>query len=267
MHSRTSPLPRFSPDAKKKKSRQTAAGVEWLGQGSSDNLGDEPSELGSNLRAVDFDNHEVRAVSAGFGHTCVLLDDDSTRCFGLASAGQLGQENSLSIGAKQGQMGTALAVTELFVVTLRAGFEGLSLSEDSQSILQVQHGGLVGLICDDGFDTAAAQVACRDLGMAGGITLSVNAHNGTIPADNVRCTGDEVSLRDCRFSGWHLHDCTPQEAAGTDFWVGSSFVAALFTASSFFPASCVIRGDTQARMSVNTPWNTMYSWLLSHLKQ
>ena len=148
-------------------------------------------------------------------------------------------------------MGAALAVTELFVVTLRAGFEGLSLSEDSQSILQVQHGGLVGLICDDGFDTAVAQVACRDLGMAGGVALSVNAHTGTILADNVQCTGGEVSLRDCRFSGWHLHDCTPQEAAGTDFWVGGSFVAALFTVPSFFSASCVVRGDTQARQTAD----------------
>ncbi|CAE7752530.1 HERC4 [Symbiodinium sp. CCMP2456] len=51
-----------------------------LGQGNTQNLGDEPSEMGSNLRAVDFGNLEVRDVSAGTHHTCVLLDDDSTRC-------------------------------------------------------------------------------------------------------------------------------------------------------------------------------------------
>ena len=44
------------------------------------NLGDEPSEMGSNLPAVGLGNLEVRDVSAGYGHTCVLLDDDSTRC-------------------------------------------------------------------------------------------------------------------------------------------------------------------------------------------
>ncbi|CAE7805594.1 unnamed protein product [Symbiodinium sp. CCMP2592] len=185
-----------------------------LGQGTSENLGDEPSELGSNLHAVDFGNHEVRAVSAGYAHTCVLLDDDSTRCFGFGAYGSLGQGSSLSIGATQGQMGAALAVTELFVVTLGTGLEGLSLSGDSQSILQVQHEGVVGLICDDGFDSTVAQVACRDLGMAGGVALTANVHTGIILADNVRCTGAEVSLRDCSFRGWHLHDCTQQEAAG-----------------------------------------------------
>ena len=35
--------------------------------------------MGSKLRAVGLGNLEVRDVSVGYGHTCVLLDDDSTR--------------------------------------------------------------------------------------------------------------------------------------------------------------------------------------------
>ncbi|CAE7420769.1 rngB [Symbiodinium microadriaticum] len=84
----------------------------------------------------------------------------------------------------------------------------------------MQHDASVGLVCDDGFNDRAAQVACRDLGMAGGRTLSLTMWGdmgaGAILADNIRCTGTEVSLRDCIFRGWHLHDCIPQEAAGLE---------------------------------------------------
>ena len=51
-----------------------------LGQGNTESLGDEPGEMGDNLQNIGLGNHEVLDVIAGFGHTCVLLDDDSTRC-------------------------------------------------------------------------------------------------------------------------------------------------------------------------------------------
>ncbi|CAE6963162.1 unnamed protein product, partial [Symbiodinium sp. CCMP2592] len=49
-----------------------------LGQGNLESLGDEPYEMGSNLRAVGLGNREVRDVGTGVGHTCVLLSDDTT---------------------------------------------------------------------------------------------------------------------------------------------------------------------------------------------
>eukprot|EP00439_Symbiodinium_sp_Y106_P023598 s3671_g2.t2 len=191
-----------------------------LGQGNTENLGDEPSEMGSALRAVDVGLHGVRDVACGGYHTCVLLDDDSIRCWGANDAGQLGLGNTVNVGDLQGQMGAALVPTELFVVLLGAGdgLEGLSLLPGaSTGLLQLSHNGSLGLVCDDGFDQAAAQVACRDLGMAGGEAFSEDAGAdgaGTIMADNIKCTGQEVSLRDCRFRGWHVHDCSVREAAG-----------------------------------------------------
>ena len=183
-----------------------------LGQGSTETLGDEPWEMGNALRSVNLANRRVLDLSLGFAHTCVLLDDDSTRCWGSNSVGDLGIGTTTNVGAIAGQMGTALLATELFPVMPGAELEGFILTGDGS--LHVQYNGSLGLVCDDGFDEAAARIACRDLGMAGGVAFSSPVETGDIFADNVRCLGSEVSLRQCRFRGWHLHDCTPQEAVG-----------------------------------------------------
>ncbi|CAE7203790.1 rngB, partial [Symbiodinium sp. CCMP2456] len=231
-----------------------------LGQGNTEDLGDEPSEMGSNLRAVGLGNLEVRDVSAGYGHTCVLLDDDSTRCWGDGSAGQLGIGSARSVGSVAGELGVALVPAELFPMTVGAGLQGVSvlaLTADhgfARGLLQMQHDASVGLVCDDGFNDRVAQVACRDLGMAGGRTLSLTMWGGVgagaIVADNMRCTGTEVSLRDCVFRGWHLHDCTPQEAAGleceSDAW------------SEYTPA-----GSPAGRQDASMVWDseTQSAWM------
>ena len=183
-----------------------------LGQGSTENLGDEPSEMGNALRSVNLADRRVLDLSAGFAFTCVLLDDDSTRCWGANANAELGIGTRTNVGSIPGQMGTALLSTELFFVMPGTGLEGLILTDGGS--LRIQHNGSLGLVCDDGFDEAAARIACRDLGMAGGVAFSSPEETGEIFADNVRCLGSEVGLRQCRFRGWHLHDCTPQEAVG-----------------------------------------------------
>ena len=183
-----------------------------LGQGSTENLGDEPSEMGNALRSVNLADRRVLDLSAGFAFTCVLLDDDSTRCWGANANAELGIGTRTNVGSIPGQMGTALLSTELFFVMPGTGLEGLILTDGGS--LRIQHNGSLGLVCDDGFDEAAARIACRDLGMAGGVAFSSPEETGEIFADNVRCLGSEVGLRQCRFRGWHLHDCTSQEAVG-----------------------------------------------------
>lgn len=82
-----------------------------------------------------------------------------------------------------------------------------------------------GLVCDDKFSIRDADVICRELGFKMG-AADISTHtqirtiNGTQPLtlpilmDEVECTGNETSLKDCPFNGWGVHDCGPEEVAG-----------------------------------------------------
>ncbi|CAE7241672.1 UVR8 [Symbiodinium sp. CCMP2592] len=196
-----------------------------LGQGNIENLGDEPAEMGDALLPVNLNNLAVRQVTPGWSHTCVYLEDDTVRCFGSNTEGQLGIGSNVGVGTAQGEMGAALVPAEVFHVTPGYELEDLRLgSGGSEGWLQLQYNGSYGLVCDDSFSDATAQVVCRDLGMAGGRALFRDPVSdlssdkvlleGTILADRVACDGTEVSLRDCSFRGWSIHGCTPREAAG-----------------------------------------------------
>lgn len=49
-------------------------------QGHTDNLGDEPGEMGNNLTAVDIGS-SAKAVAAGCYFTCALTEDGSVMCW------------------------------------------------------------------------------------------------------------------------------------------------------------------------------------------
>ena len=67
-----------------------------LGQGDMFNRGDGPNEMGANLLKVDLGTaglgiaHTAKKISVGISHTCVILDDNTTKCWGLNGDGQLG---------------------------------------------------------------------------------------------------------------------------------------------------------------------------------
>ncbi|KAL1459424.1 hypothetical protein WDU94_011406 [Cyamophila willieti] len=95
-----------------------------------------------------------------------------------------------------------------------------------------------GLVCDDKFGIKDADVICRELGYKMGaaetytFTQALPSNvSKTLPIlmDEVECTGNETSLRECDFNGWGIHDCGPEEVAGiicsmpgmkckTNFW-------------------------------------------------
>ena len=50
----------------------------------------QPGQMGDNLPAYDLGDHDAVAVEAGDGSSCVLLDDQTLRCWGFAGEGIMG---------------------------------------------------------------------------------------------------------------------------------------------------------------------------------
>jgi cysteine-rich repeat protein len=85
-----------------------------LGQGTSDDRGDDAGEMGDNLKAVDLGpSHTARAIGAGNFHACALLDDNTVKCWGYNAYGQLGLGHTHSIGDQPGELGAALPAVPL----------------------------------------------------------------------------------------------------------------------------------------------------------
>ena len=80
-----------------------------LGQGNTSRLGDDSSEMGNNLPAIDLGSGKnARAISAGYRHTCAVLDNASLKCWGKNDSGQLGLGHTINRGDVSNQMGDNL---------------------------------------------------------------------------------------------------------------------------------------------------------------
>ncbi|XP_070612726.1 neurotrypsin isoform X2 [Erythrolamprus reginae] len=84
--------------------------------------------------------------------------------------------------------------------------------------VEVYHTGQWGTICDDQWDDADAEVVCRQLGFGGVAKSWSQAHfgegSGPVLLDEVRCTGNELSIEQCLKSSWQEHNCGHKEDAG-----------------------------------------------------
>lgn len=80
-----------------------------LGLGSTYNIGDGPNELGNNLPSVSMGGaYLAQDITAGYEHTCVVLDNREVRCWGRGELGQLGHFQLQNISAR-GQTSTSIA--------------------------------------------------------------------------------------------------------------------------------------------------------------
>ncbi|XP_046570927.1 scavenger receptor cysteine-rich type 1 protein M130-like isoform X2 [Haliotis rubra] len=85
--------------------------------------------------------------------------------------------------------------------------------------LEVYYNGTWGTVCDDGFDTDEAKVACRQLGLyKSGVTpraiQEFGFGGGRIWLDDLSCSGTESSLASCSHGKWGVHDCQHIEDVG-----------------------------------------------------
>lgn len=73
------------------------------------------SGMGTNLPGVSLGtNRFPKVIGLGYWHTCVILDDDSLKCWGSNSYGQLGLGvNKATVGGRVGEMGDNLPAVDL----------------------------------------------------------------------------------------------------------------------------------------------------------
>lgn len=75
-----------------------------LGQDSNLQKGSSPGDMAA-LTAINLGTNKTAvSVAAGTYHTCAILNDGSLKCWGLNDSGQLGQDNTASIGKTPGDM-------------------------------------------------------------------------------------------------------------------------------------------------------------------
>ena len=109
-----------------------------MGQGDTNNRGDEPGELDNNLLIIDLgSDFDVDQVSCGSLHTCALSTNQSIKCFGYGLYGQLGYGNGQTIGDDENEMGDDLSVISLGIdflsIQVSCGWShSCALSEDHQ---------------------------------------------------------------------------------------------------------------------------------------
>lgn len=83
--------------------------------------------------------------------------------------------------------------------------------------LEVLHKGVWGSVCDDGWGEKEDRVVCKQLGCGESLSLPFKARKtygpgvGRIWLDDVRCSGQEQSLEQCKHRFWGYHDCTHKE--------------------------------------------------------
>ena len=94
-----------------------------------------------------------------------------------------------------------------------------ALNRNVAGRVEVFYYGAWGTICDDGWDTNAARVVCRQLGYSDGSTLNgsqVPSGSGQIWLDDVVCTGSEENIASCSHRGWGVHYCSHSRDAGVE---------------------------------------------------
>jgi alpha-tubulin suppressor-like RCC1 family protein len=85
-----------------------------LGLGDTRSRGIKAGEMGDALSAINLGLKRYAVqVTAGYGHTCAILDNSAVKCWGDGSSGQLGQENTNVLGDAPLEMGDVLKAIDL----------------------------------------------------------------------------------------------------------------------------------------------------------
>lgn len=85
-----------------------------LGYGNTTQLGSAAGQMGDNLPYVDLGTgHTAKEIYAFGYHTCAILNDNTSKCWGRNTYGQLGQGSVVNLGSGADQMGDMLPAIDL----------------------------------------------------------------------------------------------------------------------------------------------------------
>lgn len=88
-----------------------------LGDPTTSSLGDSASEMGDALPYINIAPLTVKKLSCGGSHACVLASDDTVRCWGSSSGGQLGRDSQAILTGNNSlpavNLGSAVKVLEV----------------------------------------------------------------------------------------------------------------------------------------------------------
>ncbi|XP_061177723.1 uncharacterized protein LOC133186505 [Saccostrea echinata] len=89
-------------------------------------------------------------------------------------------------------------------------------SDSNSGRVEVNLNGLWGTVCDDEFDTRAAKVVCKQLGLpyANAFPNNFGPGTGSIWLDDVMCTGSEGNILECNQTEIGNNDCDHTEDIG-----------------------------------------------------
>jgi alpha-tubulin suppressor-like RCC1 family protein len=190
-----------------------------LGQGDTNNRGDNAGEMGDNLLDVDLGTgRKASAITAGHYFTCALLDNATVKCWGRNDFGQLGQGDTNNRGDNAGEMGDNLLAINLgtgrTAIAIAAGGDHMCALLDNATVKCWGHN-------DDGQlgqgDTVNRGDAANEMGdnlfavdLGTGrtaVSIAAGQHHTCAVLDNasVKCWGDngngQLGLGDTAFRG------------------------------------------------------------------
>jgi alpha-tubulin suppressor-like RCC1 family protein len=110
-----------------------------LGRGSTSDVGQSTASMGNALLPINLGTgRSAKAIATGAAHTCVLLDDDSVKCWGVNEDGQLGLGDTDARGDEPNEMGESLPAVSL---GLSAGVRVVSIAAgDSHTCVLLSNG-------------------------------------------------------------------------------------------------------------------------------
>lgn len=174
-----------------------------LGQGNTNNIGDNFGEMGSELKAIPIGNTAI-ALAVGDSHSCVITSAHQVKCWGLNMSGQLGQDGVVSLGDTpyevaalspvflgQGRQATALAAGKEHTCAILDTGAVKCWGKNSSGQLGLDHRSNMG----DGVGEMAA-LATVNLGLghtATAIAAGDNFSCALLDDGGVKCWGENLS--------------------------------------------------------------------------